>query len=154
MNSFRLHRDAWQRLVLTEDDGRQHVGVEPIRAFPFSEASRWVALCDSQGHELTLVEDLAALPAETRQILEEELARRHFMPRIQRIASASAESEPTEWQVETDRGAARFLLASEEDVRRLSPTCLLVVDSNGVRYLIPDVTQLDPASQQVLDRYL
>lgn len=152
-HSFRLHRDSWQRLVLVDGDDRQHVGVEPVRAFPLSDADRWVSLCDAEGHELMCLESLSDLPAETRQLIEETLGRRDFLPTLQRIVSISAESEPAEWQVETDHGPTQFVLASEDDVRTVSPNRLLVVDSHGIRYLVPDVESLDGFSRQVLERY-
>ena len=84
---------------------------------------------------------------------EEALGRRDFLPTLQRIVSISAESEPAEWQVETDHGPTQFVLASEDDVRTVSPNRLLVVDSHGIRYLVPDVESLDGFSRQVLERY-
>ena len=47
-----LHHDAWGRLVFTDAAGRQHVGVEPVRAFPLSDPACGVALLDAEGHEL------------------------------------------------------------------------------------------------------
>lgn len=152
--SFRLHRDPWQRLVLVDADGREHVGVEPIRAFPISDGSHWVFLCDAEGHELACIEDLRELPGELRQPIQEELARRDFLPTLHRIVAISSETEPAEWQVETDRGSTVFVLASEDDVRPLGPDRLLVVDSHGIRYLVPDIRALDSFSHQVLERYV
>src|SRR5437764_1332377 len=101
---FGLHRDAWGRLVLTDADGRQHAGIEPVRAFPLSDPAGPVAVCDAEGREVAWVESLAAVPAPVRQLLEEELARREFVPVIRRIVSVKPAAEPSEWHVETDRG--------------------------------------------------
>src|SRR5262245_54188388 len=118
--TFGLHRDAWGRLVLTDGDGRQHTGVEPVRAFPLSSPRQGVSLTDAEGRELVWIDDLDALPAGLRQQLEEHLARREFVPVIQRVRSISAAVEPSDWEVETDRGRTRFLLKSEDDVYQLS----------------------------------
>ena len=151
---FGLHYDAWGRLVLTEADGREHVGVEPVRAFPISDPRHGLALCDPDGHELLWVDDLDALPAPLRQFLEDDLARREFVPVVRRIVAVSAPVEPSEWEVETDRGRTRFVLNSEDDVRRLSDHRALIVDAHGIRYLIPDLRALDAASRHALERYL
>lgn len=151
---FRLHRDPRQRLVLVDADGREHAGVEPIRAFPISAGERWICLCDAEGHELACIEDLDELPGELRALIEEELARRDFLPTLHRILAVSSETEPAEWQVETDRGCTCFVLASEDDVRPLGPDRLLVVDSHGIRYLVPEIGTLDAFSRQVLERYV
>ena len=150
---FGLKHDEWGRLLLIDASGRRHSGVEPVRAFPISEPGRWVSLCDAEGRELTCVEDLAELSDATRRVLEADLAAREFVPVILRIVRVSAETTPTEWAVETDRGPTRFTLKTEEDVRRLGPDRYLIVDAQGLRYLISDANALDLASRRVMEHY-
>jgi hypothetical protein len=152
--AFGLQHDAWGRLVLIDATGERHIGVEPIRAFPISDPEHFISLCDNEGRELICVEDMAKLTSATRQVLEQDLARREFVPVIERIASVSAGSDPSEWQVETDRGPTTFLLKSEDDVRRLGPDSALVIDSHGLRYLVPDTQKMDASSRRILERYL
>jgi hypothetical protein len=151
---FRLAVDAWGRLMLTDAAGRQHVGVEPVRSFPVSDPAHGISLCDAEGHELFWIDDLADLPEATRRLLEEELARREFMPIIRRILAISALVEPSEWDVETDRGRTRFILNSEDNIRRLDEHRAMVLDTQGIRYLIPDLRTLDAGSRRILERYL
>ena len=106
--SLALQRDARGQLVFTDADGRQHLGVEPIRAFPISDPRHGIALCDAAGRELLWFEGLDDLPPGPRAALEEELARREFMPILRRVVRISAPAEPSEWEVETDRGSTRF----------------------------------------------
>jgi hypothetical protein len=150
---FTLHHGADRRLVLTEG-GREHVGVEPVRAFPISDPCHGIALCDADGRELAWIDDLDTLPVSVRTVLEEELARREFLPVIRRVLKVSAPTEPSEWDVETDRGPTRFVLNSEADVRRLDERRALVVDAHGIRYLIADTDALDAVSRRLLERYL
>lgn len=152
--SLGLEHDPWGRLVLIDAQGIRHVGVEPVRAFPISDPEHFISLCDSQGHELVCVEDLAKLPSATRRVLEEDLARREFVPVIERIVHVSAGTDPSQWEVQTDRGPTTFLLRSEDDVRRLGAASALVIDSHGLRYLVPDTRTMDAASRRVLERYL
>jgi len=153
--SFSLHRDAWGQLVLTDAGGRQTVGVENARAFPISSPEGFIFICDAEGRELMCLEDLSALPADLRAVIEDELAQREFMPVVVGIDKVLAETHPSEWHVETDRGRTTFLMEdSDVDVRRLGPNRLLLVDAHGVRYLIPDVRKLDAPSRRILDRYL
>jgi hypothetical protein len=149
-----LERDARGRLVFTDADGRQHVGVEPIRAFPISAPRSGIALCDAGGQELLWIANLDGLPPESRAILEEELAHREFVPILRRIVGISAPAEPSEWEVETDRGPTRFVLNSEDDVHRLDGDRALVKDAQGLRYLIADLRKLDADSRRLLERYL
>jgi hypothetical protein len=151
---FQLVRDAWGRLVLTDADGVEHVGVGPVRVFPITDPRHWVSLVSKAGGELALIEDPAGLPAPVLELIEEELRGREFIPVILRIVHIAADANPAEWEVETDRGPTRFLMDSEDDVRQLGPYRALVVDVHGIRYLIADTRKLDAHSRQCLDRYL
>ena len=151
---FELSHDAWGRLVLTDAEGRQHTGVEPVRAFPLSDPRHGIALCDARGQEIIWIDDLAELSAPLARQIEEELARREFVPSILRVLRVSAPVEPSEWEVETDRGRTRFLLNNEDDVHRLDEHRALITDAQGIRYLIADTQQLDAVSRRLLERYL
>lgn len=152
--SFELSRDAFDQLILTMRDGRRYVDLSPIRLFPFSDPTHWISLCDAQRKEIVCIPDLAALPAATRELLEQELGRREFAPVIRRIFSVSSDSEPSEWDVDTDRGRTKFVLKSEDDVRRLGNQGAMLIDAYGIRYLIPDLKQLDASSRHVLAQYV
>jgi hypothetical protein len=54
----------------------------------------------------------------------------------------------------TDRGATKFVLKGEEDIRRLSGGKLIITDSHGLRFYVPDMQQLDKHSRRILDRFL
>lgn len=151
---FGLDHDAWGQLVLTDAEGRQHVGVEVVRAFPLSDLRHGIAICDSQGRELVWIDDLGALPASLVQQIENELAKREFVPVIRRILNVSAPVEPSRWEVETDRGRTFFVLNSEDDVHELDEHRALITDAHGIRYLIADIEQLDANSRRLLERYL
>jgi hypothetical protein len=151
---IRLHHDAFGRLVLTDAAGQEHAGVCPLRAFPFTAPRQGVALLDAAGREVSWVPDLDALVEDVKRILEGELARREFVPVIRRVFGVSPRVEPSEWDVDTDRGRTRFVLNSADDVRRLDDRRALVSDAHGVRYLIADLRALDSASRRLLERYL
>jgi hypothetical protein len=150
---FSLERDVFGQLVLTDADGRQWSGVEPARAFPISCAEEWISLCDAEGHEVLCVRNFDELPPDLRSMLEEELSRREFVPLIKSILRVADDTDPSEWEVETDRGTTTFLLDSEDDVRRLGPYRALFIDTHGIRYLIPDMRKLDAHSRRIMDRY-
>jgi len=104
---------------------------------------------------LLSIEDPRLLPTDLRRIIDEELARSEFMPVVVRIQRVLADRNPSQWQIVTDRGPTAFLMEdADNDVRRLGPAGILLVDTHGVRYLIPDTRRLDAASRRILDRYL
>ena len=150
---FGLGRDDFGRLVLTDAAGVRHVGVEPVRAFPLSEPRQWIALVDVDGRELATVPSPADLDDATRELLEAELSRREFLPVIERIVAVTVDTEPTEWTVHTDRGPTKFFVEGSDAFRRLEADRCLIVDTQGVRYLIPDRKRLDAHSRRLLDHY-
>lgn len=150
---FQLSRDPFANLVLTDAEGNAYTGVMPVRMFPFSEPTRWIALLDAQKREVATIDDLAQLPDEMQQLVLDELKQREFLPEIRRILHVSSDTEPCEWKVETDRGGTSFILKSEDDVRRLAPHHYLVSDALGMRYVVPDTRQLDSYSRRVMEEY-
>lgn len=153
-SGFSLTCDAWEHLVLTLGDGTKHAGVQVVRAFPLSAPDHSISILDAAGKELLYFDSLGDLPEPCRTLVREELSRREFLPVITRVVNDPPDSEPTEWVVETDRGRTTFVLESEDDVHRNDRNQVTIVDSNGIRYFIPDTRRLDRASRRVLDRFL
>lgn len=154
MLNFQLHRNSFGRLVFTDTDGVVHESVVPVHAFPISASTEGVALLSAEGHELVWIDNLAELPGNTRNLLEEELASREFIPEIQSIRQVSTFATPSIWEVDTDRGRTSFVLKGEDNIRRLNHSSLLIADSNGIHFLIRDTQQLDKNSRKLLDRFL
>jgi len=151
---FALSRDRFGRLVLVGADGVRHQGVVAVRAFPLSAPDRGVSLCDAEGREVLWIDDLAELPPSTRKQVEAELASAQFLPTILRILRVSSEATPCEFTIETDRGATRFTLDSDEQIRKVGPNRVILTDARGVRYHVPDIRKLDAASRRGLERHL
>lgn len=152
--AWRLQRNPFGRLVLTDAQGVEHSGVVPVRAFPIGAPDEGLSLVGGDGHELVWVDRLSALPADLRQLLEEELTQREFTPVIERIEAVSTFSTPSTWQVDTDRGRTDFVLRSEDDIRRLEGQALLILASHGVSFAVRDRLALDAHSRRLLDRFL
>jgi hypothetical protein len=151
---FGLSLDPYGKLILIDADGERHVGVTPVRVFPTTDPTHWISIVDAKGRELALVPDPQTLAEPVRELLEKELSHREFMPQIQQVVYVSSIMEPSEWEVVTDRGVTRFVLKSEDDVRRLSPYSGIIFDAHGVRYLVRDTRQLDLYSRRALEQYI
>jgi hypothetical protein len=152
--NFQLERDAYGRLTLTRENGERHEGITPVRAFPIAAPDEGLSLINYEGHEVAWVDNIADLPPAIGQLLEEELASREFVPEITQITEVLSFACPSTWQVGTNRGTTALVLKGEEDIRRLSQTCLLIADSNGIQFLVRDLTVLDRQSRKLLDRFL
>lgn len=156
MSGPTLRRNAHGRLELATD--HETVEVTPVRAFPLAAPDEGVSLVGADGHERAWIERLDALPAADRALIEAELAELEFMPRILAIVSVASFSTPSTWQVRTDRGDTTLVLEGEEDIRRLPALpggeALLITDSQGIAFLVPDRKALDRASRRLLERFL
>jgi hypothetical protein len=151
---FSLSIDDDAQLVLVTAAGERHAGVQVMRAFPISGPEEGFALLDTEGRELAWVDRLDELDPPARALLEAALAAREFLPEILRLRAVTGHATPSTWTVDTDRGETRFVLAAEEDIRRLGHGRFLISDSAGVQYLVRDVEKLDRASRRLLDRFL
>ena len=151
---FQLTHNFAGRLVFTASDGKISDGVYPVRAYPISAPEDGLSLLGEDGHELTWIASLVNLPSDMRTLIEQELAKREFMPEINRIVHVSSLATPSTWQVETNRGVVELILKAEDHIRRLTPTSLLIADSHGIHFIIRDIDQLDNHSRKLLDRFL
>lgn len=149
-----LQRNTQGRLVLTTADGTQHEAVVPVRAYPISAPDRMIGIVGADGHELAWLDSLDQLSADARELVEEELRRREFMPEIKRLFGVSSFATPSTWDIETDRGRASLQLKGEEDIRRMGGGVMLIADAHGVQFMIRDVSALDRHSRKLLDRFL
>jgi len=154
MTAFELRRDAFGKLVLTNSEGEEFVGVAPVRSFPVQAPTRGISLVREGGKEVGWIDDLETMPAEIRKLVTEELEGREFMPEIQSIKDVSSFATPSTWTVRTDRGDTEFVLKGEEDIRRLGAYSLLIADSHGIHFLIRDMFAIDKGSRKILDRFL
>jgi hypothetical protein len=151
---FGLVRDQWGQLTFIRADGEAFPNVAPVALFPITEPNSWISIRLPDGTELVCIEDPSTLPADVWQLLKEDLSRREFVPIIRRIVRVSGNSEPCEWQVETDRGPTSFVLKSEDDVRRIGDHEILILDAHGTRYHIPDLNNVDVKSRRIVEWYV
>lgn len=149
-----LHCNSHGQLCLTLSDGSRHTGLTPVRAFPIHAPQQGISLVGQDGKEVLWIAHLDDLSATARELLEDALAQREFVPVIERIDAVDSISVPSRWQVVTDRGASTLVLKAEEDIRRLGPQHLLITSREGVQYRIPDLGRLDRASLKRIERFL
>jgi hypothetical protein len=128
---------------------KRQVSVEPC--YPLSRPERFLVFRDSEGNELGLLEDMSDLSDEAREALAVELGKQRFLPVITAVNDIYQEFHIPVWEVETDRGPRQISLRSAHDAHRLPNNRIYVRDAEGNGYLILDLTELDPASQSLLE---
>ena len=152
--NFQLSRNSFGKLVLTTAEGEVHEGVSPVRAFPIQAPDQGISMVLGDGKEVGWIDDIAGLPLQVRELVQDELEGREFMPEILSVKSVSSFATPCTWYVATDRGDTEFTLKGEEDLRRIGAASLLVADNHGINFLIRDMYTIDKNTRRILDRFL
>ncbi len=127
------------------------------RCFPFSDPDHFISIREPEadGKEIGLIEDLNALPADMRAMLEEQMNLRYFTPKIRKVHSIKEEYGYAYWDVTTDRGACRFTVRmGGSNVYAIGPNRYLVNDIDGNRFEIPDLYKLSAKEIKQLDLFI
>lgn len=140
--------------VAMEFNGASYKRVVFHRSFPFSDPSHFISVREPEGKELGMILDMAALPKETRELLEEQMNYRYFSPVIQKIVDIKEEYGYSYWQVITDRGAVRFTVPMGGNVLRAGEFRLFITDIDGNRFEVPDYRTFSVKEQKKLDLYI
>lgn len=142
-------------LRLTIGEERSYWKVSVYRCFPLTDPDKYISVRDAMNREIGLIRDLSELEPESRRVVKEELERKYLVPIIKRILGVKERIGLLLWEVETDRGNRKFLTrASQEGIEQPEPHRCVLVDLDGNRYYIPDITSLDPISFSLLKRWL
>lgn len=141
-------------LILTVADDRSYLKVRPVRAFPLTEINEYIGLLDAiAGREIGMLRSLKDLDGCTRQMIQQELTKRYFIPKISRITDARREYGTIYWDVETDRGDRHFIMRGIRDsIHEIEPGRYLMIDIDGNRFEIPQLADLNARSQALWDR--
>lgn len=151
---FRTHpEDVTVRLTIEGDRSWREVRV--ARAFPFSDPDRYIGLRDGDDKDIGILTTLHGLDKGSHTVIQEELDRRYFTPRIERVMAVKEEFGVVTWEVETDRGPRRFLVRNLRDSTfPLGANRLMMTDTDGNRYEFPDVSAVGAKAMTVLSKVL
>ncbi len=157
-----IWRDRFGQLRLKLADGREFRDIHLTLACPLSDAKRMLILRDADLAELGIIDDYLSVDEQSRQVLEGELEKAYFMPRILRILSAREARAVVTFEVKTDRGPRTIELSQSHSrhhlhstpVRTLPGGRVLIHDVDANRYEIPNLADLDARSQALLDEFL
>ncbi len=145
----RVWRDARFVMHVRVDD-TVYDGVRAVRAFPLSHAAPYVSFINDKGKEVCLLTHLDALDDASREAVQDALDLNYFVPRITAVHSISESWGVSHWDVDTDCGRARFEIVDREKIRRLPGGGLVIVDADENRFMVEDLSALDPRSQNLI----
>jgi hypothetical protein len=143
-------------LRVTIADDRTYLKVHAVRAFPLTELNDFIGLLDAvSGREIGLIRSMRDLDGPARSLVQAELNRRYFIPKISRIHKATKEFGSVYWDVDTDRGRRQFVMRGIRDsIHEIESDRFLVTDIDGNRFEVPCISSLDNRSQQIWDKLI
>jgi hypothetical protein len=125
------------------------------RAFPLSTPDDFLSLQGADGKEIAMLRNVGDVPHESRLLLEEELDRRYFTPRIEQIQELKADAGMWRFKVVTQRGTAEFFVRNWRDSAvEISRGRWQIMSVDGGRFEIVDINALDALSLRLLDQLL
>lgn len=125
------------------------------RMFPFEEPWAHISVLTPDNEEVGMIASLDDFDGEAAALLREELDRKYLMPSITAIHSLKERFGFSTWKVESSIGALEFTLRDTyRSMLILSDGRVIITDSDGNRYEIPDVKGLDKKSYKKIELYL
>lgn len=151
---MRVFRDAGLARLTLEND-RSWIKIAVARALPLSDPDHYLGFLDGAGKDIGILEDPSLLDPGSRQVIDEELAKRYFVPVIEKVYSVKEEFGTVYWKVETDRGEKEIIVRNLRDnIQELSATRVIITDIDGNRYEFADLTKMDAKTQGFILRNL
>jgi len=138
--------------------GQDNDEVYAVRAFPASYPHEFVCLRqrDSFGHEIDIgiIHTLDAWPRSTQEAILRSLGRRHLLHRIREIRQIRTNVNNLVLTVMTESGPAQIRLEKQSDgVQVFGARGLLLIDTQGGHYILPDRGALPKRQQRLLTLY-
>lgn len=152
---FYAPKDRLRLTIMREGEALSYPTIKPVWAAPLSRSNQYLCLLDGKGKEIVMLKDPQSLPPDSWEAVQQELHRRYMTAQVSEIVSARVEYGATYWRAETNRGPRDFVTQSlQENAQWLSPTHLLLIDVDGNRFEIADVSAMNSHSQHLIEAIL
>lgn len=144
--TLRVRLDSRGRLE-GEINGVEVKNVRARAAFPFTRPDCFIELRSEAGDLLGFIRSLGGVEPESAAAAAASARLGRFVPRIVRVLSIKGRGQMRRWSVETDRGGAEFSVRGRrQNMEEAAGGEHIVTDTEGNRYRIPAVPELDARS--------
>jgi len=132
-------------------DGKEYADLKIRLAFPLEAEAEFVGFQLPDGTELGMLERMDDLDAASRAVLQSELDKIYFRPRVVRMGRIVEEQGVLRGEIETTSGPRRLEIRGwRENVRLLGSHRAIIEDVDGNRYLVEDWRQLPKVTREIL----
>ena len=141
--------------VFASIDGGDEVPVRVVWARPLTAHGDAVGLVTSEKEEVATLDSLDDLDPDSRRVAESALSERYLMAKVERVNSTDPHFGNRYFDVETDRGPAKFILKDpNRNVTHVTPDHIILRDTQGNRYEIAFLAGLDARSRANIDKVI
>ncbi len=125
------------------------------RAFPFDMPENYISVLDKDKKEIGLIKNIDDFDSDTTKLLKDELERKYYSPVILKIHSIKERYGYSYWVVDTDAGKMNYTLQDTfRSILHAGSDRVFIIDMDGNRYEIPDLSKLDFKSYKKIELYL
>lgn len=154
-----IHLGSHGALHVTIVNERIYAGVYAAYAFPVAYPQGYISLFHTAGEaggaEIGIIRDLNDFPEPAAGLVREALRRRYFVHTITRIRSIGWKYGYIAMDVDTDKGAASFMMQWRYDSAvDYGQRGKVLIDLDENRYLIPNVAKLPTRQRNEFRRYI
>jgi hypothetical protein len=130
-----------------DDKGR----VLLLKMRPFTDENGYISVRDMDSKEIGVVYAISDFPDAQQRLMQDELAMRYFTPEVLLITDITEEYGYTFIKAETSAGSREFVMRDlSNNIIFLSQTTALLVDTDGNRYLIPELSKLNDKAMRII----
>lgn len=149
------------KLIGAVVDGIDCGRVNVLRLFPLHRKDTFLSVRRmAEGHrdrntELGIIEDLKQFDKEQKEMVERELDKRYFVPKIKKIISVKEEFGHTYWETVTDAGDRSFTTFDmSTSLIKTGDNSVILIDVDGSRYEIEDIKNIGDKAMKILGIWL
>ena len=143
-------------LTLMSDDGETvYDRVWLHLVFPYDLTDEFISVQNKDQEEIGIIRRLSDFDETTAQILQAELDRKYFVPKITKILTLKERHGFSYWKVDTDIGEMELSFQDTyKSITRVGSDRAFVTDISGNRFEIVSLEGLDRYSRKKLELYL
>jgi len=129
--------------------------VDLMKLFPLTLEDKFISVRDMKDQEIGIIVDLESFEDSVAQGIRRFLEKRYFTPQIIQIKSLTEEYGHSYWAVETSAGSKEFVVNGHNNlVIKMRDECYQLVDTDGNRYLLPKLDEIEDKYVRIIENFI
>ena len=154
--SFEMKNGFLSLTATCESDKKSYDRVFLHRAFPHELLWEYISVTDEESREIGIIYSVEDFEGENKELIIKEIERKYYSPVIKTIDSLKERYGFSYWKVTGEDGRA-FSFTMKDTFRNIIHTgedSIILIDVDGNRYSIKNVSELNRKSYRKIELYL